>query len=80
MTNQIKNKKGEVIFTYKEKYLSQANLVGADLSGADLGEANLFKADLSGADLTDADLRRANLVVANLTDAIKAIRDGAKNV
>lgn len=52
--------------------LSEANLIGADLTGADLNEANLRWADLtrahlSEAHLTGADLRRANLSDADLT-------------
>jgi hypothetical protein len=55
------------------------NLTGADLSRARLAEANLFGADLSGArfrftdlvdaDLSGSDLTRARLFYANITDA-----------
>ena len=31
MTNQIKNKKGKVIFTYEQELLNQANVRCADL-------------------------------------------------
>ena len=49
--------------------LSQANLVFADLSGADLRDANLSQANLVYADLSGADLRDANLEWANLSGA-----------
>jgi uncharacterized protein YjbI with pentapeptide repeats len=54
--------------------LSRANLIGADLSRADLSRANLIGADLSradliGANLIGADLSRANLIGANLIGA-----------
>ena len=45
---------------------SDANLIGADLSGADMRRANLSDADLSGANLRNADLSDANLIGANL--------------
>jgi len=46
--------------------LSEANLRGADLRGADLSEADLHGANLSEADLSEADLHGANLSEANL--------------
>ena len=59
-----------------EAYLSGADLVftnlsGANLSGADLSDANLFytnlsTADLSGAYLSGADLNEENMSAANL--------------
>jgi hypothetical protein len=54
--------------------LSDADLIGADLSGANLSDANLrdaylLGADLSGANLSDAYLRGADLSDANLSDA-----------
>ncbi len=56
----FKNKKNEV---YKADLrlakLSQANLIGAKMSGADLTEAKFYKADLTGADLSFAVLRKA---------------------
>jgi uncharacterized protein YjbI with pentapeptide repeats len=63
---------------------TQANLAGADLSGAQLDRAwlagaNLAGANLSGADLTDARLSGANLSGANLheADLTKARLSGA---
>ena len=50
--------------------LAGANLLGADLTEADLRGANLTKANLEGAILTEADLRGANLTRANLEGAI----------
>ena len=49
--------------------LSGAYLYNADLRGADLRSANLWGADLSGADLHNADLRGANLSGAYLYNA-----------
>ena len=49
--------------------LSRADLSRADLMGADLMGADLSRADLMGADLSDANLSRANLNHANLSDA-----------
>jgi len=49
--------------------LRDANLSGADLSGAYLRDADLSGADLSGAYLRDAYLRDANLSGAYLRDA-----------
>ena len=50
-------------------YLMGANLRRANLIGADLSEAYLGGANLRGADLSEADLRRANLTRANLRKA-----------
>jgi uncharacterized protein YjbI with pentapeptide repeats len=76
---QIKNRfTGTILFesekeTIKEAVLEakdrEANLYGADLSGADLRGANLSEADLSEADLRGADLRGANLSEADLSGA-----------
>jgi hypothetical protein len=49
--------------------LSEADLRGADLSGAILSEADLSGADLSGAILSEADLSGANLYGADLSGA-----------
>jgi hypothetical protein len=46
-----------------------ANLTGADLSGADLYGSNLSGADLRYANLSSADLRRANLILTDLSGA-----------
>jgi hypothetical protein len=49
--------------------LIRADLTGADLSGAVLTDANLNGADLSRADLRDANLNGANLIRADLSRA-----------
>jgi hypothetical protein len=49
--------------------LRGANLIDANLSGADLSEANLIDANLSGADLSGADLSGADLSEADLSGA-----------
>jgi|GEM_PF-1892124 len=49
--------------------LSQANLRGADLSNADLVAADLSQASLQGANLAGADLEAADLSEANLSGA-----------
>jgi hypothetical protein len=49
--------------------LSVADLIRANLSGANLSMADLSVADLSGANLSGADLRGANLGVADLSGA-----------
>ncbi len=54
---------------------SDAGLLGAILSRADLRDATLSGDDLSGADLSFADLSRANLRDANLRDAILSDAD-----
>ena len=46
-----------------------ADLRGADLSGVNLRGASLSFANLSGANLSDADLRGTNLIDANLSGA-----------
>ena len=46
-----------------------ANLVGANLSGAELREANLGRADLIGADLRDVDLSKADIEDTDLRGA-----------
>ena len=51
--------------------LRDADLIGANLEGANLIDADLIGANLEGADLIDADLRGANLEGANLRGAIK---------
>ncbi len=50
-------------------FYSQANLSGADHSGADLRETDLRGADLNGANLSEADLRGVDLSRANLSGA-----------
>ena len=50
--------------------LSNAVLVGAQLSNSNLSRATLNKADLSSADLSNADLRSAHMRRATLTNAI----------
>ena len=57
-----------------EAFLLGANLSGANLSGANLNQANLLKTDLSEANLSEAylwgaDLSEANLSGANLSGA-----------
>jgi hypothetical protein len=52
-----------------DKNLAGKNLDGADLRGADLAEADLRGASLIDADLRDADLTRADLRGANLARA-----------
>jgi len=51
--------------------LSQADLIGLNLQGANLKAVDLSRADLSGANLRDADLSFTRLIAANLgrTDA-----------
>ncbi|MEM7579089.1 MAG: pentapeptide repeat-containing protein [Cyanobacteria bacterium P01_A01_bin.80] len=49
--------------------LSDADLSGVDFRGADLNDADLSGADLSDADLSDADLSGADLSDADLSDA-----------
>jgi uncharacterized protein YjbI with pentapeptide repeats len=53
----------------REANLSGANLSGANLSCADLREADLSCADLSWANLSCADLREADLSCADLREA-----------
>lgn len=49
--------------------LAHANFEGADLMGAELGGANLLRANLQRADLLLADLRGACLIEADLSEA-----------
>src|SRR6266436_4277169 len=49
--------------------LCKADLRGANLPAANLGEADLREANFSGTNLTDADLGRANLANVNLSAA-----------
>ena len=56
-----------IIETVSEAIRRDANLRGANLSGADLRGANLSGADLRGANLSGADLRGANLRDADLS-------------
>ncbi len=49
--------------------LAHANFEGADLMGAELGGANLLRANLQHADLLLADLRGACLIEADLSEA-----------
>ena len=71
---------GDVLFEYESDNATMkkaveaaidgnANLSGADLSGADLRDADLSGADLRDADLSGADLRDADLSGADLRDA-----------
>ena len=62
--------------------LSGANLRWADLRGANLRGADLRRADLRGADLSEANLRGADLSEANLrgADLSGADLSGAKNI
>ena len=80
MKIEIKNVKGEVIFSHEceentvrkvvEAAIEQeANLRYADLSGANLRYADLSDADLRGADLSGTNLGGANLSDADLSDA-----------
>jgi hypothetical protein len=64
-----------VIGKAKEKG-EQANLIGADLSGANLSWANLSGANLSEADLSGANLSEADLSEANLSKAKSIIALG----
>ncbi len=59
--------------------LIEADLTGANLYGADLSKANLYKANLTGANLYGADLSEADLSKANLygADLIGADLSGA---
>ena len=50
--------------------MTDANLSGAFLRGADLSDANLTGANLIGADLTDAYLKDAELAYTARKDAI----------
>jgi hypothetical protein len=59
-TNKVQGKRANLI---------DANLTGADLTGANLYNANLTGAILRGANLPGADLRGADLEDANLTGA-----------
>jgi len=79
MLFEIKSKyNGEVIFKLETESFklcveaavkSEANLSGANLSGADLSRANLSEAKLSGAYLSRANLSEAKLSEANLSGA-----------
>jgi uncharacterized protein YjbI with pentapeptide repeats len=55
--------------------LDEADLTGANLSGADLSKADLSKANLSGANLSEADFRDASLNGANLSDTYLVLAD-----
>ncbi len=76
---EIKNRwSGKVIFSHECESIKEAvaaaldadaDLRGADLSGANLSDAYLRGADLSGANLRGADLSYADLRGANLSDA-----------
>jgi uncharacterized protein YjbI with pentapeptide repeats len=48
---------------------AKADLIGADLRGADMSRADLRGADMSGADMSGADLRGADMSGANLRGA-----------
>ena len=70
---QIKSVFGNLLFEYEceslKEAVCEANLRGADLSGANLYGANLREANLYGANLYGANLRGANLREANLRGA-----------
>lgn len=76
---EIKNRwSDEVLFSHECESIKEAvaaaldvdaDLRGADLSGANLSDAYLRGADLSGANLRGADLSYADLRGANLSDA-----------
>ena len=77
---QIKSVLGNILFEYEkenntikdtveEAVKQRANLIGADLIGANLRSANLRDANLIGANLRSANLRDANLIGANLGSA-----------
>ena len=75
MKIEIKNVKGEVIFSHEceentaTKTVEAALKLSINLNGANLRYANLSGADLSGANLSDANLRHADLSYANLRHA-----------
>ena len=75
MKLEIKNIKGEVLFTHEQenntikKTLEEAVKQGAYLGGANLRDAYLEGADLEDADLYGANLRWADLEGANLEGA-----------
>ena len=75
MKIEIKSIFGSLLFEHNsenntiKETIKEANLSGADLSGADLSEANLREANLSGANLREANLRGANLSDADLREA-----------
>jgi len=75
MKIEIKNVKGEVIFSHEceentaTKTVEAALKLSINLNGANLRYANLSGADLSGANLSDANLRHADLSDANLGGA-----------
>jgi uncharacterized protein YjbI with pentapeptide repeats len=60
----------EAKFPRVRAVLTEANLAGADLTGANLERAFLRDANLRGAKLTGARLREATLYGANLANAI----------
>jgi uncharacterized protein YjbI with pentapeptide repeats len=68
------NIEGNSSTNFSNAYLLYADLTGADLYGADLTDAYLYGADLTGANLGSADLTGANLVSADLTDATWGLR------
>jgi hypothetical protein len=55
--------------TVEKAVKEDANLIYANLGGANLRDANLIYANLGGANLRDANLRDANLIYANLGGA-----------
>ena len=66
----IKNRfTGEIIFESEAKTYQDADLSGANLSGANLYNANLCGANLYNANLCGANLRGANLCGAELMRA-----------
>ena len=74
MKNISKEELKEILDKHKmwlkdEEGGERADLINADLSGANLWNANLIYADLNGANLSNADVWNANLTSADLTYA-----------
>jgi uncharacterized protein YjbI with pentapeptide repeats len=67
--NQWRREHSDVVPDLREAQIGGADLSGADLRGAHLGEADLRRTDLHGADLRGADLGEAHLSGANLRRA-----------
>ncbi|MFH1893992.1 MAG: pentapeptide repeat-containing protein [Candidatus Zixiibacteriota bacterium] len=67
--NKWREENPDVVPDLQQAYLYGADLVGANLRGADLWRAKLCLANLKGANLTEAILELADLRDANLTEA-----------
>ena len=67
--NEWRKNNPEIKPELSDANLIDANLRGADLSWADFNGANLIEANLAGADLSWANLSRANLNYAKLSDS-----------